>query len=131
MIKRLISRLTSIQTFKFIIVGILNTVVGYGVYFICIHLGIKYQISLILSSIVGVTHSFFWNKYWTFKAKGYVNKEIVRFISVYMISYIINALMLSFFVENIKIDQNLAQIYAISIITLISYIGHKYWSFSK
>ncbi len=54
-----------IQIAKFCIVGILNTVVGYGAFFILVNY-FYYLLALLIAHIIGVIHSFFWNKYWIF-----------------------------------------------------------------
>lgn len=114
---------------KFIFVGVLNTIVGYGAYFILLYLNIHYILALIISSVIGIIHSFIWNKKWTFKSKGDVRKESLRFISVYGIAFLINLVILALFVEKLMFDPKIAQAFALCIVTIISFVGHKYWSF--
>ena len=117
------------QAIRFLIVGILNTIVGYGTYYIIISFNISYVIAMTISQIVGVTHSFFWNKFWTFKSKKSGRKEIFKFVSVYLVTYVMNLTLLAFFIEIMKIDKRVAPIIILFITTLISYFGHKFWSF--
>jgi putative flippase GtrA len=119
------------ETIRFIVVGGLNTIVGYGCYLGCLALGINYLISLCSSHVVGVTHSFFWNKYWTFKSKGDTKKELLKFILVYLVTFGLNLGVLFIMVEKIHFDKRIAQIGALIIVTLISFLGHKLWSFKK
>ncbi len=114
---------------RFIFVGILNTIVGYGAYFILLYLNIYYIFALLISSVIGITHSFIWNKKWTFKSKGDVRRESLRFISVYGMAFLINLVILALFVEKFMFDPKIAQIFALCIVTMISFFGHKYWSF--
>lgn len=114
---------------RFIFVGILNTIVGYGAYFILLYLNMYYILALLISSVIGIAHSFIWNKKWTFKSKGDVRKESIRFISVYGIAFLINIVILALFVEKLMLDPKIGQIFALCIVTLISFFGHKYWSF--
>jgi len=114
---------------RFIFVGILNTIVGYGAYFILLHLNMYYMVALLISSVIGITHSFIWNKKWTFKSKGDVRKESFKFISVYGIAFLINLVTLAFFVEKLMLNPKIAQVFALGLVTMISFIGHKYWSF--
>jgi len=56
---------------KFIIVGIINTIVGCGVMFGLYNLaGCSYWMSSAANYIVGSILSFFLNKYYTFQHKG-------------------------------------------------------------
>ena len=119
----------SSETLRFILVGILNTIVGYGCYFVLLYLQVNYIISLAVSHIVGVTNSFFWNKYWTFRSNGNIKHELVRFILVYVITFFLNLGVLVVFVEALMIDKRIAQVYALFIVTIVSYLGHKLWSF--
>lgn len=114
---------------RFIFVGILNFFVSYGVYFILLYLNIYYILALLISSVIGITHSFIWNKKWTFKSKGDVWKESLRFVSVYGIAFLINLVILALFVENLMFNPKIAQLFALGVVSIISFYGHKYWSF--
>lgn len=117
------------QISRFIFVGILNTIVGYGAYFILLYLNIYYMIALFISHVIGVAHSFVWNKKWTFKSGGDARREIVKFISVYGATFLINLLILALFVEKLMLSPKTGQVFALGIVTMISFLGHKYWSF--
>lgn len=117
------------QLSKFSFVGILNTIVGYGAFFIFLT-WFNYMVSLIISHIVGVTHSYVWNKYWTFKSDGIQINEFIKFNSVYVIVFVVNAIFLIFLVDTLKFNPKIGQLLALPIITIISFTGHKYWSFS-
>ena len=59
-----------IHGFKFSLVGILNTLVGFLSFHLFFYLfGWDYRFSNVLSYILGVINSFFFNKFWTFKSK--------------------------------------------------------------
>jgi putative flippase GtrA len=120
-----------IQMIKFIIVGFLNTLIGYLSYFLFLSLNFHYVIAMGFAHVIGVTHSYFWNKYWTFKSKSKSKKEIFRFISVYLIVFILNILSLSLFVEKFHIQPAIAGLASLFFITIISFTGHKFWSFKK
>jgi putative flippase GtrA len=88
------------QLSKFSFVGILNTIVGYGAFFIFLT-WFNYLVSLIIAHIIGVTHSYVWNKYWTFKTDKIQIKEFVKFNSVYVIVFVVNAITLDLLQNNI------------------------------
>ncbi len=117
------------QISRFIFVGILNTIVGYGAYFILLYLNIYYMLALLISHIIGVTNSFIWNKKWTFRSEGNARREGIKFFSVYGIIFMMNLFILTFFVEGLKLTPQIGQVIALGICTMISYFGHKYWSF--
>lgn len=121
---------TFLQISKFGMVGVLNTLVGYGAFFLLLNYT-NYMISLIISHIIGVTHSYIWNKYWTFKSKKMSINEFLKFNSIYILVFLTNALVLIFFVNALNLDPHIGQLIALPIITMISFIGQKYWSFKK
>lgn len=120
-----------ITSLKYIIVGVGNTILGLILYFTFIYLGINYVLSLFISYIIGVTYSFICNKYWTFKSSDSIKKELPKFISVYVITFLLNSGILILFVEKFMLDKRIAQVFAMFIVTIISYLGHKLWSFRK
>ncbi len=123
-------RLLSRQIAKFCLVGILNTIVGYGIFFISLQF-VNYLLALIVSHIIGVIHSFFWNKYWVFGSNKNKIKEFLRFYSIYGIMLILNIILLFYFVSVIIITPAISQLLILPVLTLLTYTGHKYWSFKK
>ena len=121
---------TSAQFFKFGFVGVLNTLVGYLAFFLLLNY-CSYLLSLVLAHFIGVTHSYIWNKYWTFKTKEITGSELIRFNLVYALVLASNAVVLIFFVEYLKLDPRMGQLIALPVVTLISFTGQKYWSFRK
>ncbi|WP_379157452.1 GtrA family protein [Paenibacillus sp. sgz5001063] len=120
----------STQTFRFVIVGILNTIVGFGVYAIYLHIiNNNYLQALIASHIIGVAHSYFWNNKWTFQQKSYNTRSAIKFISVYAVTFFVNLFLLTLLVDTIGMNKLIAQAIALFLTTLISFFGHKYWSF--
>ena len=115
---------------KFIFVGILNTIVGYGTYALLIFFGFNYIISSTVSTIVGVINSFILNKKITFSDKGINKKTPFKFISVYLLSYFIGLFNLSIFIKKLGFNPYLAGFINLFITTLISWFGHRYFSFS-
>jgi putative flippase GtrA len=117
-----------IQIIKFCVVGILNTIVGYGVFFLLVNYMFYLQ-ALFIAHIVGVTNSFIWNKYWIFKSKNLMVYEYVKFNLIYAIVFIANAIALFVCVDLIHADPRLAQLILLPVITVMSFFGQKLWTF--
>lgn len=117
------------QFFRFVFVGVLNTIVGYGSYLILLYAQAHYLIAMAGAHMIGVIHSYFWNKYWTFKSKSKSYAEKVKFVSVYTVTFVLNGLLLILFVEVWNISEELSGLFALFVVTIVSYIGHKFWSF--
>jgi len=116
------------QFSKFTLVGILNAVVGYGIFFLLVSY-VNYIFALIISHIIGVIHSYIWNRYWVFKSKKSAVVEFIKFESIYLISLILNIILLVILVQYFFISPRIAQLGVIILITFISYFGHRHWSF--
>lgn len=129
MVKIIWTKFQNNQISKFVFVGLLNTIVGYVVFSLLIFLNQHYFFALSVSSIVGVTHSYFWNKYFTFKTPRKSLKEFLRFVSVYMFIYVFNLFLLYIFVDILKTGAIISQGIILTCVTLSSFLGHKYWSF--
>ena len=73
---------------RFILVGILNTMVGYGLFALFIYLGLHYSLAVLFSTILGVMFNF--------KSIGKLvfntcnNDRIYHFIGVYVLLYLLN-----------------------------------------
>lgn len=119
-----------VQMFRFVAVGLLNTIVGFSIYYILLrYLDLNYTISLLIAHIVGVIHSYLWNKNWTFGVKHNSITTLIRFLVVYTFMFVINYLLLAVFVEVLDYNKIWAQAISLLLTTMISFIGQRYWSF--
>ena len=73
---------------KFIFVGILNTIFGYSVYWILLHLGLHFSLAALVATSLGVIFNYNTTGKLVFKAKG--NSFLIKFILVYVVLYFIN-----------------------------------------
>lgn len=80
---------------KFLMVGVLNTAVGYGIFAGLLTINIHYSIAAALSTVLGVLFNFKTLGFFVFDSND--NKKIWRFILVYIIVYILNVCGISLF----------------------------------
>ncbi|MDO5035145.1 MAG: GtrA family protein [Actinomycetaceae bacterium] len=84
------AKLIDATTWKFIVVGIINTIVGTAVMFLAYNwLGFGYWVSSALNYIIGSIVSFILNKYFTFQNKERSIRQIVLFILNIAVCYLI------------------------------------------
>lgn len=77
-----------VQFIKYCLVGVLNTLVTFGVIYLCkSFLGINPYVSNALGYICGVINSFLCNKSWVFRSKGGYRREAVRFVIGFALCY--------------------------------------------
>lgn len=131
MLRALIAR----EEFRFLVVGGINTLVGYALFALLqITLGhvIGYLGSLYLSYALAVTLAFVLHRRFTFRVtSGSVLKDFARFVGVYVVALAVNTLVLPLLVEVAGFDPLLAQAVCVVITTLVSYFGHKLFSFRR
>lgn len=78
------------QFIKFLIVGALNTLFGYGVYAVLIWFGLNYFSALTLSTILGVLFNFKTIGSLVFKSRS--NLKIFKFCFVYFFLFAVNVM---------------------------------------
>ena len=73
---------------RFILVGILNTMVGYGLFALFIYLGLHYSLAVLFSTILGILFNFKSIGKLVFNSNN--NERIYHFIGVYVLLYLLN-----------------------------------------
>lgn len=123
---------TFLQLNRFILVGVLNTVITITIFlFLTNFVKLDYRLSNSIGYIIGVINSFIWNKKWTFKTKNSLKSEFLKFIVVFIISYFINFLIVIYFKEHLRFNKNISQMIGIIFYTLSFFIGSKIFVFKK
>ena len=118
---------------RFLIVGIFNFLVSYCIYSALVFiLGEKYyQLSLALSWIISSVVSFTTQKTLVFQVKGNILKQYLKCCTTWFLSYLINAFLLWFVVEQLKINVYLGQLFAVSACAVFNYVMFKIFAFKK
>lgn len=120
------------QLFKYSIVGLFNTVIGFTViYFFFNVLNFNYIVANIIGYACGLVNSFIWNKKWTFQSSKDYSEEIIPFLIVFGISYAANLITVILSVELIKIHPNVAQILGIAAYSSTNFLINRYWTFAR
>ncbi len=129
------------QAAKFLLVGILNTLIDLGVLNFLILItgvasGLNFSFFKGISFLVAVVNSYFWNKFWTFEKREITKapKEFVQFFTVALIGLGINVGVASLVVNVIgpqfglseKIWANIGAITATFIGMTWNFLGYKF-----
>lgn len=89
------------EGFRFSIIGVLNTFVGLGTIFLLFNVfKFDYRLANLIGYCLGLINSFLWNKYWNFKSKENTKRQIIPFLTIFLIAYCINLSIVIFSVEN-------------------------------
>jgi putative flippase GtrA len=74
--------------FRFVLVGILNAVVGYSLFALFIYFGLHYSMAVMFSTVLGVLFNFKSIGSLVFHSRN--NQKIYKFIGVYVVIYLLN-----------------------------------------
>ena len=132
--------------FRFILVGIVNTLVGYGVMFglwnlAGLHLwgDFGYWISSAANYVVGSIVSFFLNKHFTFRNRETGSGVVIRFILnislCWLVAYGLAKPAVSWVLGSLAISEqlrgNLTMLAGSVLFTLLNYFGQRFFAFKS
>lgn len=119
---------------RYLIVGVLNTLVGLGAFALALWLlegrvPLAHQLAMVANWATGTVHSYLWNRYWTFQAgTGAVSRQLPRFVLINLGLMALNAFMLEGLVR--LLPALVAQVLCIGVTTLLGFVGHRRFSFA-
>lgn len=118
------------QLIKFILVGIVATLINFLTYFICMQFNISVVIAAILGYITGLCFSFIFGKNWVFNNNDpNFMLVLIKFIFVYVTGLLIHTL-LTYLLES-KIDYKIAWLIGTFFSTVNNFLGSKYLAFKN
>jgi putative flippase GtrA len=117
-----------IKFIKFLFVGGLNTLFGYGIFALLIYLGLHYALAAGLGTVLGILFNFKTTGVLVFK--NHDNRLIFKFFGVYGITYIVNVLALSVF-NFFQISNYIAGAILILPMAVLSFILFKKYVFKE
>lgn len=127
-----------ITTIKFLMVGVINTLVGTGLMFILYNIfSVNYWISSASNYVVGSIVSYFLNKYFTFRNKEKSWKQILEFAAnitiCYLLAYGVAKPVVSWMFRGFdeKIQGNLSMLAGMCLFVILNYLGQRLFVFRK
>lgn len=116
---------TVVQVAKFMTVGVLNTLIDTGTYFILTRgLGLMALpvLAKSIAYVVGMINSFFWNRNWTFKSQTSTRRAAFLFTLTHIVALGINAGVMALSINVLA----LPEIIGIGLATISSFV----WNFA-
>jgi len=124
------------QFVKFSLVGVFNTFIDFGVYFILTRfLGLYYIIANLIANLIALTFSFFVNKKWTFRNKNNkVKEQYLKFFTVYiayLLLYNLIFIAATHYLSQFKIGESdlWAKVIATIICLFWNFLANRFWTF--
>jgi glycosyltransferase involved in cell wall biosynthesis len=122
------SNILKVRFFRFLIVGIMNTVVSYCIYAFLLYLGVEYKFASLGSLILGIILSFKMQGKFVFNNTN--NKLFFRFVSCWIIIYLFNIFLIGKLIT-FNFDAYQAGAIALIPVILFSYLMQKLIVFRK
>lgn len=131
-----IKKWLDIRFLKFMVVGVINTVVGTAVMFSMYNVFHQsYWISSASNYVVGSILSYFLNKYFTFESKKKSLSQVLKFVLnislCYLVAYGIAKPAVTWMLQGQQgaLRDNLAMVVGMVLFTLLNYIGQRAYVF--
>ena len=120
------------QLVKFCLVGGSGYLVNLSVFALAVEVvGLHHLIGATLAFVVAVLNNFWWNRHWTFKARGgHAGFQAARFFAVSVVAFLFAASVLELLVSVAGVAEVPAQAISIVVATPLNFIGNKMWSFA-
>jgi putative flippase GtrA len=120
-----------VQLVKFCAVGASGYVVNLSVFAVCVELfDAHHLVAATAAFAVAVLNNFWWNRHWTFRARGgHAGFQAMRFFTVSIGAFLFAAVVLELLVSVAGMAEVPAQAIAIVSATPLNFIGNKMWSF--
>jgi putative flippase GtrA len=116
----------------FLIVGGWNTLFGYLLWVLLqllFYPELSYLVTLAISWPFAIANAYICYRYIVFRSRGPILKEIPRFSLVYIVVLFLDLVVLPIFVRILPFNVYVCQAMFIFVVVIISYVGHKYFSF--
>jgi putative flippase GtrA len=119
------------QLARFTAVGASGYAVNLVAFTLCVHgASLDYRLAATVAFVVAVTNNFWWNRHWTFDARGgHAGQQASRFLVVSLAAFVVNLALLQILVDEVHVARVLAQAIAVAAATPCNFLGNKLWTF--
>lgn len=118
------------QFFKFGIVGLSNTVISLGMYYLLVFFNVNYIVANTIAFVVSVLNAYYWNNKYVFnkKEKGH-GKSMVKVFASYGSTFLLSTGLLFLMVNILGISELIAPLINLIITIPLNFILNKFWAF--
>jgi putative flippase GtrA len=124
-----------VQFIKFSIVGVSNTLISLGTYWLCLNVfHWHYQVCNVVAFVISVTNAYYWNQRYVFAKEGkrsfgaHLKAYSKAFLS-YGSTFLLSIALLALWVEVCHIDKNIAPVINLVITIPLNFVLNRYWAF--
>ncbi len=121
------------QFFKFGIVGVSNTLISLGIYYLFVYLGFHYLLANTFGFLVSVLNSYFWNSRFVFKDKRESSglRAFSKVFVSYGISFCLSSVLMVLFIQVLQISEYIAPLLRLVLTIPLNFVMNKIWAFKE
>lgn len=120
------------QTFRFVLVGIINTLIGiFSIYSILYLFKTTPVVANAIGFAIGFFVSFTLNRHWTFSDEAPITKSLPRYLIMTIVAYLLNLLVIVIGMRTFGIGPYLIQLFGIGVYSVSMFIGLRWFVFSS
>jgi putative flippase GtrA len=126
-----LSNIRSFEFIKYLFVGGANFIFSIVLFFLFLKvLLVDYMVSFVITWLFGIFLTYIINFLWVFKPEEKLEfkKRLPKYFMVYVISFIVNIIILRFLVKTYDVDPFWIQFFILPIVVLINFFGFKLWA---
>ena len=118
---------------RFLIIGAVNAAISYAIFAAALYLigQNHYQICVALQWGISSIFSYLNQKFFVFCTKGNYVKEYLKCCTTWLVSYLINVLILETLMKFVLKNAYIGQFISIFLVSVITYVLFKYFAFKK
>lgn len=118
------------QFVRFGIVGISNTAISLGIYYLLVYLGSNYIIANTVGFIVSVLNAYYWNNRVVFKKENLRDvKALVKTFTSYGFTFVLSTFLLFVMINCLHVSQLIAPVINLIITIPLNFLLNKFWAF--
>jgi len=121
-------RLSEVSVIRFGVVGVSNTVLGFGVFW-SLHHVVPAAAAQGVAYTLGTLWSYYWNRRWTFQSQGKVASEASRFFSLQIGFMLLSSALLGLLVDRAHLPSGACWLAVAVVITVLNFAASRYWAF--
>ena len=118
------------QFIKFGLVGVSNTLISLGIYYLLYFLGAHYLIANTVGFIISVFNAYYWNNKYVFeKTQDGHLKPFMKTFLAYGTTFLLSTVLLFVLVQCAGVSEIMAPIICLVVTTPINFFVNKFWAF--
>jgi putative flippase GtrA len=116
---------------RYIIVGLWNTFVGFGLFTLFIYVlpVSRYLLALTLSTLFAGVNAYLTQRIYVWQSSATIKKEAGKFFTVFIAQSVANVILLYLLVNYFNLNPLWTQYVIATVLIVLTYLSHKYWTF--